>query len=686
MLPHDDSLVYFTGESLSSEYNCFNVSPIFNPMRKIVFLQAGATLTVFLLILTAFMSGSVKGQSEMMAWGNLEGIRIDGELTDVKTKFVLRDPQGNIITATDKEKQQPKYDRDQNRQLVKTQLGAYQINEFIEDLEKGNAVLNVESELQHDSVPAFLQLCFEVPLGDYSAGMITKSNGKKSSLNLAKICSSAKESSEALKSIRLESEGRSLQIDISAVTKTVFSIADKKLLIFFGLSENQKPAGIQKRIFTIHASITPDHSPVEVVLQPDNPGSEFAGFGGNFRLQNPLDPPVIQYCLDHMRVAMGRVEMPWQLWHPEENIDPVAYNASGNMHQHVKESMEMAQKLAATGLPLIISDWSAPKWAIIGELSDAYKYRYKGIYGYPLNPAKTEAIYKSIADYLVYLKKHYGVEPAYFSFNESDLGIDIRHTAKEHAEFIKGIGAYFASRGIATRLLLGDNSDASTFDFILEAMNDQATHKYIGAVSFHSWRGCDDVTLEKWASAARKLNVPLIVAEGSTDAAAWSYPDIFYENAFAQYEINLYIRLCRICQPLSILQWQLTSDYSVMSGMGIFKTTGPLTPTRRFWNLKQLASTPEGAFAIPVESSKGKVNCAAFANIARGEYAVHMVNNGAQCEVTVKGIPETVKQLDIYVTNTQKNMEKTGSVDVVNGSATFTLEEAGFTTIMNYEL
>ena len=98
------------------------------------------------------------------------------------------------------------------------------------------------------------------------------------------------------------------------------------------------------------------------------------------------------------------------------------------------------------------------------------------------------------------------MEALSFSFNESDLGIDVLHTAQEHADFIKGFGAYVASRGLMTKMLLGDNSDATTFDFILPAMNDPATHKYIDAVSFHSWRGCDDETLKKWAGAAQKLN------------------------------------------------------------------------------------------------------------------------------------------------------------------------------------
>ena len=291
-------------------------------------------------------------------------------------------------------------------------------------------------------------------------------------------------------------------------------------------------------------------------------------------------------------------------------------------------------------------------------------------------------IYKSIADYIEYMKDNYGVEASYFSFNESDIGINVRQTGPEHAELIKGLGAYFASRGLATKMLLGDNSDATTFDFIKPAMNDPATYPYIGAISFHSWRGCTDETLKKWAGAARQLNVPLIVAEGSTDAAAWNYPEIFLEQSFALNEINLYTRILNICQPLSIVQWQLTSDYSVLTGDGIYRTEGPLRPTQRFWNLRQLASTPEDAFAIPVTSSKDGINCAAFGNIARGEYAVHIVNNGAGCPATITGIPPGVAKFDIYVTDHNLGMKKSGEVSVINGAVSFTLHQAGFTTLI----
>jgi hypothetical protein len=108
------------------------------------------------------------------------------------------------------------------------------------------------------------------------------------------------------------------------------------------------------------------------------------------------------------------------------------------------------------------------------------------------------------------------------------------------------------------------------------------------------------------------MNLPLLVGEGSMDAGAWRYPDIFKESTYAMAEMNLYVRILKICQPESILQWQLTADYSPLMGGGVFGDMNvPLTPTQRFWNFKQIADMPEGLFAMPVEADQNNITCAA---------------------------------------------------------------------------
>jgi hypothetical protein len=205
----------------------------------------------------------------------------------------------------------------------------------------------------------------------------------------------------------------------------------------------------------------------------------------------------------------------------------------------------------------------------------------------------------------------------------------------------------------------------------------------VGAVDFHSWRGCTDEILAQWRAAARELNVPLVIAEGSTDAAAYRYPLIFHEQSFALYEINLYLRILAIAQPKSILQWQLTADYSPLAGGGIFNDSGPLRPTRRFWNLKQLASTPPRSFALPVACDKQpNLTCAAFGNIAEGMYTLHVVNNAAARAVTLAGLPEAVKELRVWVTDADRGMQELERVPVNGGKATFRLAATSYTTVI----
>ena len=74
--------------------------------------------------------------------------------------------------------------------------------------------------------------------------------------------------------------------------------------------------------------------------------------------------------------------------------------------------------------------------------------------------------------YLAYLKKNYGVEPAVFTFNESDLGINVLFTPQQHADLIKKLGPMLQAAGLQTKMLLGDACSPHPVHFIDAAMND----------------------------------------------------------------------------------------------------------------------------------------------------------------------------------------------------------------------
>src|ERR1039457_6094012 len=264
-----------------------------------------------------------------------------------------------------------------------------------------------------------------------------------------------------------------------------------------------------KKSFSFKVTGEIDRNPVEITLDASHPGQLFDGLGGNFRLQNArTDPQVIDYSLENIRVAWGRVEMPWSIWQPDETADPLAAARAGNVNPRVQQAMEMARRLAQKGMPVIVSAWQAPMWAVLsagggrGNPGGAPRGGTpQAPQRSPLNPEKMARIKDSIAGYLLFLKEKYGVEAAMFSFNESDIGINVLQTAREHEELIKTLGAWFASKGLATKLALGDTSDANPINFIQPAMHDPEAVKYIGAVDFHSWRGCTDELLAQWRDA-----------------------------------------------------------------------------------------------------------------------------------------------------------------------------------------
>ena len=581
--------------------------------------------------------------SEVMAWSNITGIRVEGELIDFESTLRVGVPGGEMESTGREKQSRIRYNRDGDTQTTITPMHGAVITQTVTDVDMQTVDLSWSAEALEDSKEG-LYFCMSFAPKYYSDATI-KTSGRK---------------------VTVSAPERGITINFNKSVKTSVREEDGNKVLYVTLMPKLSKGSKAACSARMTVGGTPHHETASITVDTDKAGRQFAGFGGNFRIQNvQKDPEVIDYCLKNMRVAFGRVEFPWATW-----------DKGGAAEDHVKRSAQMARALKAQGMPVIVSCWFPPQWAGIKTTrSDGSSVAFS------LKKEETSRIYESIASYLLYLKNSCGVEADYFSFNESDLGINVVHTPEEHNEFIKGFGKYMADKGLKTLMLLGDNSDATTFDFILPALNDPEAHKYIGAVSFHSWRGCDDETLRKWAGAARQLNVPLIVAEGSTDAAAHQYAGIFNETTFALYEINLYTRILAISQPLSILQWQLTSDYSPLWGDGIYGSEGPLRPTQRFFNLMQLSMTPADAHAVPAVCDKDNINVASFVKASTGQSAVHIVNNAASCKAEISGLPAGSTRALVLITNDKQNAEAL-ELEVRDGKLSVDMPADSFVTIL----
>ena len=613
------------------------------------------------------------GQSEVTGWGNLRGIRTDGQLIPFTTAVGIYDTDFKQVTLSQREgpTRTTHYSRDNNTVTVGVTLRQNQggvFNYTIQYTDTAPGRCDVHIELT--SVPA------QTIGGIYYFITLPAS----ASLQLADPPTTQP---DAATSIRISCKNNTtFEIDSPQPVKFVpqyhLGANVGEMRIYFPIHVGNTTAGqtIQAN-FTIKTSAPIETTPVLITVDPKKLGRTWQGIGGNYRIQNQrLDAQHIQYIMDNMRVAYGRVAIPWNAWQPEENSPPATTgttttrpsNRRAGAMNSVSSAMAIAQKLAKQNIPMIISCWSAPDWALMTN-DNGRRQR--------LDPAKWDKICQSIGSYLTYLKTNYSVEPQYFSFNESNIGINVLQTPADHDQAIKKLGTYFQSIGLKTKMLLGDTGDAPPINFIQPALNDPDAIPYIGAISFHSWRGATDAQYQKWSDAATKLNVPLFDAEGGNDAQAYAYPNIFREQWYALDEAAEYVRIMKICQPAAILQWQLTENYSVLST----DANGELRPTQRFFNLKQFNLAPAGATWISTDSSDPRVLATGFAK--NQNYTIHLVNNGATRPVTLTGLPAQINSMDVYVTDKDRGMKKIDSIKVTNGFAQFELDQQTLTTLTN---
>ena len=91
--------------------------------------------------------------------------------------------------------------------------------------------------------------------------------------------------------------------------------------------------------------------------------------------------------------------------------------------------------------------------------------------------------------------------------------------------------------------------------------------------------------------------------------------------------------------------------------------------------------TPENAFAVPVVCNKENINAAAFTKKATGEWAVHLVNNGASCEAVISGLPAGTKEVAVYVTNSHSHAE-VRLLKVTDGRLSVQLPAESFVSII----
>ncbi|HUB25213.1 MAG TPA: hypothetical protein VL992_07265 [Tepidisphaeraceae bacterium] len=640
---------------------------------------------IVIAIVVFLATSSSHAGVEAEGWGDLRGFRIDGELMPLTTSLVAAAPGWKRVANTG---HWHETDLSHERDGAASKYGgvfAFEDGQSIEyqytlaDLGHDRAQIDIAATARSDLKLNGIYFQISAPLAPFAGGQARLLEAAPPTTQNATVATAAG-GAPYLDGVAggVEIDGKHRQIVAKSSAPRVIQVRDStdhagdhlNILLLLHAGDCAKGE-------TIHATITisetgdPDHAPAHLALDATKLGRPFDGIGGNFVWG--VTSPIARFNLENLHLVQARVGMFLATFAPRDSgdFDSPQWDESDKDVIEMRQSLQFARELTRRGIPLIFSLWIAPNWALSNPAADPYEH------GRLISPDKWDDFCRAVRAYLLFARREYGVEADLFSFNESDLGVTIKLTGEEHRDAIERLGECFSAGGLKTRLLLGDVSNPTPEKFIEPALADPEAMRYVGAISYHMWNGGTRRQLSAWHPAAERAGLPLLVDEGGLDPEVYHYRFIGDEAWYAFEEAALYLDVLDCSQPAIISPWQMTPDFALedIDGSG-------LTPTKRFWFLKQLSeTTPAGAIHCRVDGDCPAIHAAAFLDRTTGRCVVQIVNIASSRPVTVTGVPADIRSVQVYLTDLHHSFQKMDSVSVGGGAATVQIPAMCYLTL-----
>ncbi len=426
---------------------------------------------------------------------------------------------------------------------------------------------------------------------------------------------------------------------------------------------------------SIHVKLPDDVTPATITLDPKTVVSEFDGFGGNFVYA--IDDPTTQLTLDSLKLTWARIGIEAAKWEPaNDNDDAMATDVKSLEARDVEGSalrrrFELDRKLQrVSGGRLIASLWYVPEWLYDKPLRERNQPG-------TIARERWDELAECITSYLLHLKTKYGVEPALFSFNESDIGIYLLLTGEEQRDLIKLLGSRFAGDGIRTKILLGDSADLKKgLEQIRPTLDDADAMKFVGALAYHPWSGQNE-QWAAWADAAQRYGLMLLATEMGADAEAWH--DSSFNAPIATLRLaRKYIQQLRDARTQVMLEWEWTGDYA----MSKRDEKGALALTNRGRFLAQLTqTTPTQSSVMAARCDASTMDVAAVVADDGKSAAVHLINLGGARHVEVRGIPPALSLATLFVIDPLTEGPTPTHIEAKDGACAFDLPAGAIATL-----
>src|SRR5512133_532039 len=190
-------------------------------IKLLVQLKFCCKIFFFLLILSLCEWRIGNAQTELMAWGNITGIRVEGQLMEFETSLMVAGKDWTATNETGRERQSPKYHRDGQTQVVKTEMSGIKFTEEVLDKGLGNAIIDISAEAVKDTLIDGVYFCLTLSGNNYSDVMVKLNGSSKGKPASAYISEGKKSMKFAVKSLIFESAKRKIELNFNN-SSTVF--------------------------------------------------------------------------------------------------------------------------------------------------------------------------------------------------------------------------------------------------------------------------------------------------------------------------------------------------------------------------------------------------------------------------------------------------------------------------------
>jgi O-glycosyl hydrolase len=362
---------------------------------------------------------------------------------------------------------------------------------------------------------------------------------------------------------------------------------------------------------------------VNATVRLSQTGQSIVGLGGNFcqpryGATEPLDP-VGAYSLANLHVAHARIGIPLNNWTPERGV----YKDEAQAHAALLQMQEMARRK----IPFVGSVWEGPLWMLGGAREQS---------GRTLPPERYADCIEAIAQFLVAGRDKYHAEPAYFSFNEPDYGVNFKFTPAQMDAFIRQAGPRFKALGLKTKFMVGDTANGTNFvDYARPLLADPEIRPYLGPLAFHSWDvlTTPDARYAEIAEMGRASGKAVWCTEAGHDAQLWTKanPWAGWDNALST--ALAYEKTVRTTGASIIDYWTYQNNYPIVQPDG-----------KRPYPVFHVMKAMEGVLApqskvADATSDNEELHILATAGPRAGKFGLLLINPIGAGTVTLSGLP-----------------------------------------------